>query len=186
MKRCCKFNSPEGVVGVHGGSSPLIAGIAGNDRSAPLSAHGRPLVDRTGHAVRAATNYSSRTVDFSDGGDAMKLAECSHLKPLVDPGRAPVAVRTQGCEECLEIGDRWVHLRLCMACGHVGCCNDSPNRHAAAHFRSCGHQVIKSYEPGESWVYCYEDDAFLGSIPVLAGEEPAHHISAPIRHAYRP
>lgn len=80
-----------------------------------------------------------------------------------------------------ETGDRWVHLRLCMTCGHVGCCNDSPNRHASAHFRACEHPVIRSYEPGERWAYCYVDDAFVGSIPALPGELPSHHVAAPAR-----
>jgi monovalent cation/hydrogen antiporter len=66
-----------------------------------------------------------------------------------------------GCEECLAIGASWVHLRLCLECGHVGCCDNSPNRHATKHWRKSHHPVIASYEPGENWVYCYVDDLFL-------------------------
>jgi len=64
-----------------------------------------------------------------------------------------------GCEDCLRIGASWVHLRLCMTCGHVGCCDQSPNRHATAHFHADhDHPVIRSYEPREDWWYCYVDD----------------------------
>ena len=66
-----------------------------------------------------------------------------------------------GCEECLEIGSGWVHLRMCLNCGKVGCCDNSPNRHATAHFREVGHPLIRSAEPGESWAWCYEDEVAL-------------------------
>jgi uncharacterized UBP type Zn finger protein len=81
--------------------------------------------------------------------------ECSHLEEAAGKEARP---RTKGCEECLQTGDSWVHLRLCEACGHVGCCDDSKNKHATAHFRSTSHPVIRSFEPGESWRYCYVDD----------------------------
>jgi uncharacterized UBP type Zn finger protein len=68
---------------------------------------------------------------------------------------------TRGCEECLKMGGRWVHLRICLSCNHVGCCDDSPNRHASAHHRATGHPVITSGEVGETWAYCYPDDQFL-------------------------
>ena len=70
--------------------------------------------------------------------------------------------RVAGCEECLKLGGRWVHLRMCQSCGRVGCCDASPNRHATAHFDQSGHPVIRSIEPGEAWSYCYVDDvAFM-------------------------
>ena len=82
---------------------------------------------------------------------------CTHLDWAAD-----VTPSSNGCEDCLRIGGRWVHLRMCMTCGHVGCCDDSPNRHATAHFRATLHPLIQSYEPGEHWWYCYIDDfAFL-------------------------
>jgi uncharacterized UBP type Zn finger protein len=82
---------------------------------------------------------------------------CRHLD-----GVYPVAARGRGCEECLATGGRWLHLRRCLHCGHVGCCDQSPNRHATAHFRTTQHPLIQSYEPGEDWWYCYLDDlAFL-------------------------
>ncbi len=78
---------------------------------------------------------------------------CDHLDEVGD-----VSPSSTGCEDCLRIGGRWVHLRMCMVCGHVGCCDQSPNRHATAHFHDVGHPLIQSYEPGEDWWYCYVDD----------------------------
>jgi hypothetical protein len=63
-----------------------------------------------------------------------------------------------GCEDCLAIGDRWLHLRMCTECGHIACCDSSPNRHATAHARATSHPVIRSAEPGEDWFWCYEDE----------------------------
>jgi hypothetical protein len=66
-----------------------------------------------------------------------------------------------GCEECLRIGSGWVHLRLCLTCGHVGCCDSSPHRHARQHFHRVGHPIIQSFEPGEDWRWCYIDQALV-------------------------
>ena len=77
-----------------------------------------------------------------------------------------VAPRTpEGCEECLQSGSGWVHLRLCLSCGHVGCCDSSPNRHATAHYRHSGDPIIRSFEPGEEWAYCYPDDLMFERVP---------------------
>ena len=82
---------------------------------------------------------------------------CTHIAEL-----QPVEPRTpEGCEECLATGDEWVHLRLCMSCGHVGCCNDSKNKHATTHFIASHHPVIRSFERGETWMFCYVDDLFI-------------------------
>ena len=84
------------------------------------------------------------------------LDECEHLAAHHDrfvPPRTP-----HGCEECLAIGDTWVHLRLCLDCGHVGCCDSSPNRHARAHFHEDDHPVMRSFEPGEEWRWCFVDE----------------------------
>ena len=62
-----------------------------------------------------------------------------------------------GCEECLEIGQQWVHLRMCTTCGHVGCCDSSIGKHATAHYRAIAHPVVRSAEPGEAWQWCYVD-----------------------------
>ena len=80
---------------------------------------------------------------------------CTHL-PDADPQVLPSD--RDGCHECLVSGDAWVHLRLCAVCGHVGCCDSSPNRHATAHFHGSGHPLIRSYERGEDFWYCYLDD----------------------------
>ena len=81
---------------------------------------------------------------------------CTHLDQVHD-----VAPRTEGCEECLQMGDTWVHLRMCLTCGHVGCCDSSKNKHATAHWRSTDHPVVESAQPGESWRWCFVDDLFV-------------------------
>ena len=81
---------------------------------------------------------------------------CTHLDAI-----QPVAPSAAGCEDCLNIGVVWVHLRICMTCGHVGCCDDSRNRHARAHHERSGHPVVRSIEPGEFWGWCYLDDVLL-------------------------
>lgn len=72
-----------------------------------------------------------------------------------------VARPAAGCEDCLAIGARWVHLRVCLSCGHVGCCDASPNRHATAHFLRTKHPIVSSAEPGETWCWCYADERAL-------------------------
>jgi uncharacterized UBP type Zn finger protein len=67
-----------------------------------------------------------------------------------------------GCEDCLKIGGEWVHLRECLTCGHIGCCDSSPNRHATAHFRTTEHPLVSSAEQGETWAFCYVDNRLLG------------------------
>jgi hypothetical protein len=80
------------------------------------------------------------------------------------PGEAPVA---DGCVECLAIGARWVHLRRCASCGHIGCCDSSPNRHASKHATAVGHPLVQSFEPGEDWYWCYVDEVGA-ELPELA------------------
>ena len=84
---------------------------------------------------------------------------CTHLNQVKE-----VEPSARGCEDCLKIGARWVHLRLCMECGHVGCCDSSPNKHATAHFKQTRHPVIKSFERGEDWGWCYVDELFFESL----------------------
>ena len=72
-----------------------------------------------------------------------------------------VEPKSRGCEECLALGMRWVHLRLCLTCGHVGCCDSSEGKHATGHFHSKKHPIIQSIEPGEDWGWCYVDEKFL-------------------------
>ncbi|GAA2238144.1 UBP-type zinc finger domain-containing protein [Streptomyces nogalater] len=88
----------------------------------------------------------------------------------IDPGVPPSG---PGCVECEETGGWWFHLRRCARCGHIGCCDDSPSRHATAHFRATGHPVIRSYEPGEGWFWNYATEELYTSGPDLA--PPASH-----------
>ena len=83
--------------------------------------------------------------------------QCTHLDTI----RYDVPARVEGCEECLKIGDSWVHLRLCTVCGHIGCCDSSKNRHATKHFRQTQHPVIRSAERGEKWLWCYVDNVMF-------------------------
>ena len=86
----------------------------------------------------------------------MAQATCSHIDAITTVND----VKYRRCDECMKMGGRWVHLRVCQECGATGCCDDSPNRHATAHARASKHPVIASAEPGKRWLYCYPDDAF--------------------------
>src|SRR5918999_1435931 len=81
---------------------------------------------------------------------------CEHLDQIRE-----VTPSSSGCEECLQLGDDWVHLRLCRFCGHVGCYDTSKNRHATKHHDETSHDIIQSFQPGEDWLYCYEDDVMM-------------------------
>ena len=94
------------------------------------------------------------------------MVSCAHLNH-VQVTELPESV--EGCEECLASGGQWLHLRICLECGKVGCCDSSPNRHASAHAQSAGHPIIRSLEPGEDWSWCFEDDIAL-LIPDVRGE----------------
>jgi CPA1 family monovalent cation:H+ antiporter len=83
---------------------------------------------------------------------------CTHVAAL---GAEPEPRTPDGCEECLKLGTRWVHLRLCLSCGHVGCCDSSPERHATAHFNETRDPVIRSFQPGEDWRWCYLDEEIV-------------------------
>lgn len=87
---------------------------------------------------------------------------CEHLKEM-----KKVKPSADGCEDCLKAGGWWVHLRLCEICGHVGCCDSSPNKHATKHFHATNHAIVKSLEPGEDWGYCYVDDMFYETLPTV-------------------
>jgi uncharacterized UBP type Zn finger protein len=94
--------------------------------------------------------HRDEPIDFSHA--------CKHVtESMPDAIHKPLP----GCEECLKIGSSWVHLRVCLSCDKVGCCDDSPNRHATAHYKQTHHPVIASGEAGETWAYCYADDQFL-------------------------
>ncbi len=90
------------------------------------------------------------------------MSACKH----VDQVREVQPRTPSGCEECLAMGSGWVHLRLCMSCGHVGCCDSSPNRHATAHFHQAHHPIVRSFEPGEDWGWwCYVEEVLLKPAP---------------------
>ena len=93
---------------------------------------------------------------------------CDHLEQI----QAVTPSSTIGCSQCIESGSRWMHLRLCMTCGEVGCCDSSPNRHASAHAAAHGHPIVLSFEPGEDWCWCYVDNvAFaVDGLPVEVTE----------------
>jgi len=80
---------------------------------------------------------------------------CTHLD-TIEVTQLPESV--DGCEDCLREGGKWLHLRICLGCGHVGCCDNSPSKHATAHFHATEHPIIRSLEPGEEWCWCYVDD----------------------------
>jgi len=125
----------------HGSPQPAGAGgrLEGDAaRARRLSAYGT--------VVDTERRFTFRTGD----------SRCAHLGAV-----HPVLPSSPGCEECLERDERWVHLRICMFCGHVGCCDSSPNRHAAKHHERSGHPVMASVEPGESWGWCYADEILL-------------------------
>ena len=82
---------------------------------------------------------------------------CKHLDQI----RIEPPAEVEGCEECLRTGDRWVHLRLCLSCGHVGCCDSSPNQHASRHAGESGHPIVRSAQPNEEWCWCYEDETLF-------------------------
>src|SRR6202043_4068358 len=119
-------------------------------------------------AVTFVHRYFDQHVGFEfwHNGKGGFMATCTHLDQI-----RPVTPRTpNGCEECLKIGDTWVHLRLCLECGHVGCCDSSKNKHATKHFHHTKHPIVKSFEPGETWGWCYIDQVELdfSGLPLAA------------------
>jgi CPA2 family monovalent cation:H+ antiporter-2 len=105
------------------------------------------------------TSAMARRIDTEkriDLKSQVSTAVCSHLAQL-----HPVLPSANGCEECLKMGDTWVHLRICMTCGHVGCCDSSKNKHATKHYHRTTHPIVRSLEPGEDWGWCYEDEVML-------------------------
>jgi uncharacterized UBP type Zn finger protein len=94
--------------------------------------------------------------------------ECSHLDQIV----LGVSPGGDGCQECLETDQTWLHLRRCAVCGHIGCCDSSPNKHARRHFEETGHAIVQSFEPDEDWLYCFDDDLVFGVEELQAS--PSH------------
>jgi len=96
-------------------------------------------------------------IEKASTGQVEMEEDCQHLALIQDVTPST----TEGCEDCLKIGDKWVHLRMCLICGKVGCCDNSKNKHATRHHKETGHELICSFEPGEEWIWCYEDEAMI-------------------------
>jgi uncharacterized UBP type Zn finger protein len=107
--------------------------------------------------VERAPLKSTDAIDYIDLMPSQPEA-CVHLSAIV--AVKPAAARQ--CDDCVKTGSRWVHLRTCQTCGVTRCCDSSPNRHASTHARTSNHPVVASAEPGERWLYCFADDAFVG------------------------
>jgi uncharacterized UBP type Zn finger protein len=120
--------------------SPFSATLAA---TLPRAVKVRHVAGRSGTAVDSPASATEGT-----GVNA-----CTHL----DQSRDVEPSTPEGCTECLAMGSPWVHLRKCLSCGHVGCCDSSPNKHATAHFGETGHPVVQSFQPGEHWRWCYVD-----------------------------
>ncbi len=89
----------------------------------------------------------------------MSRQHCTHLNQI-----QYTTTHTRVCEDCVKVGDEWVHLRMCLVCGHVGCCDSSKNRHATKHYHTSKHPLARSVEPGENWVWCYVDEDVVGQL----------------------
>ena len=94
------------------------------------------------------------------------MTDCTHLD-AVEVTALPASI--DGCAECLEAGGQWCHLRICLTCAHVGCCDSSPGKHATAHSRSAGHPIMRSVQPGDNWAWCFEDELAM-VIPDVTGQ----------------
>ena len=93
---------------------------------------------------------------------------CEHVTSVQE-----VTPSANGCEDCLRVNGHWMHLRICMTCGHVGCCDSSPGKHATAHWHDTQHPLVRSFEPGENWWWCYADNIAF-DVPD-AGPAPSYH-----------
>jgi len=108
-----------------------------------------------GDVLWAGRAYGDTTTLHLGEEDHMATA-CTHLDAIQD-----VTPSGSGCKECLEMGDTWVHLRICLSCGHVGCCDNSKNKHATKHFHTTQHPIIQSFQPDEDWRWCYIDEIYM-------------------------
>lgn len=95
------------------------------------------------------------------------MQSCPHFDQIRD-----VQPSGNGCEECLRSGSKWLHLRMCLTCGHIGCCDGSPNKHATRHALDTRHPLVQSFEPGEDWIWCYADQ--VGFEPAPGSPSPSH------------
>ncbi len=111
--------------------------------------------DAAGNYARDMTLFVYAVAGDADGNPT--AATCSHLATIADVTPSS----TRGCEDCLAEGSHWVHLRECLQCGKVACCDDSPRKHATAHYHASSHPIVRSIEPHEEWAWCYPDSLFL-------------------------
>ncbi|MEM6327482.1 MAG: cation:proton antiporter, partial [Bacteroidota bacterium] len=154
------LREPQGSETLQPGDSVLMGGHADSFiRSADLFRTSD--APRRGDGLPPLPEQPTQRADWIDTTQTVTLTpkpnvECSHLDHIQE-----VYPSAQGCEDCLKTGDRWVHLRICMTCGYVGCCDSSPNKHATKHFHETGHPIMKSIEPGERWGWCYVDEVML-------------------------
>ena len=129
---------------VRSGSVKRVAAAVGEGAQVVAALHG--FLVRSRRQSRASDQHR----------ETLMSGECSHADDIRD-----VTPSALGCEECLKIGSEWLHLRLCRTCGHVGCCDNSPNRHATKHFHATRHPIIEGYDPPEGWGWCYVDEVML-------------------------
>ena len=92
----------------------------------------------------------------------MAITTCDHVDQILLKKSGDDVL---GCQDCLEMGSTWVHLRMCLSCGHIGCCDSSEYKHARSHFNTSGHAIIQSVEPGEEWGWCYIDERYFKQVP---------------------
>ena len=118
----------------------------------PCNSRSFPLREEWPKSDKLYPHSGNRTFNTSFDGEK-KVSRCKHVKEIRD-----VKPSARGCEDCLKIGDTWVHLRMCLSCGHVGCCDSSKNKHATKHFHATKHPIVQSIEPGEDWRWCYVDE----------------------------
>jgi CPA2 family monovalent cation:H+ antiporter-2 len=149
-----EWANPPRDVSLRAGDELVLAGTP------EAFAHAAPLfrIGTLDPAALAEATTDVRTVVDTERAIELRVAPggCAHAGQI---GRVMPSAR--GCEDCLRTGDRWIHLRICMTCGHVGCCDSSPNRHATAHHGATGHPIVRSLEPGEDWGWCYADELML-------------------------
>jgi monovalent cation:H+ antiporter-2, CPA2 family len=146
---------PPGDEVIQAGDEVVLAGTADAfAQAAPLfrEASLDPLALAEATADTRTMVDTERTIELHPSS----RARCGHVAQI-----QRVHPSARGCEDCLRIGDTWVHLRICMICGHVGCCDSSPNKHATAHFHAAGHPIMRSVEPGETWGWCFVDQEEL-------------------------
>src|SRR5581483_5634100 len=137
-----------------------VVAAAGRGVARPPAGTGPSAPGSIAELDRPARLSGRQTAAAGDRVDSEKesgmTASCTHLDQVRD-----VTPSACGCEDCLKTGDTWVHLRECLICGHVGCCDSSKNKHATKHFHATQHPIIRSFEPGENWRWCYIDEVFV-------------------------